>query len=512
MIDLDDLEEAAPYIAVAAVIGAVAFAFLGGYVDIDIDLDDIHDAITGESDDFELTSNETVIAVGQEKTVTMEMAPTRVIDHVAWTSSDESVLHVDSYRCDGHSAAIITGVSDGTAVLTATSGECTRTMDVTVSGTDPVDEMRVYNNYSESDRYALLEGGGFEEGVLALSFNYWGNPVISMCGYTPEMLAKSPYLTGNHLRDFSSVRITLTDDTAGTVADSCVWTHKSAHSSPILTPDGGLEAGHSYTVDFLVSSPHCDDYHVTGRFSYMSNDGAVDSTGTFERTYAWRYGGHSYALNVDFPYGTYSRYHVQNWDAVEVWKDGTSRNCDFSSSVVYFCHGNDVTGDVVDQLRALYAKQYGYGSLTGQGFADFLLGFVQICWTYEYDHYQYVDTGRSSVDYWAYPMETIYSGIGDCEDTSILTATLFRDAGYAAGIYMVPEHAISAVHIDGFHRPAMGEGDVYIGYTLTATGVKYYGCESVFEEAEPVGVTFERALSDESGQRYDLDRIKLWTI
>jgi len=127
--------------------------------------------------------------------------------------------------------------------------------------------------------------------------------------------------------------------------------------------------------------------------------------------------------------------------------------------------------------------------INGQKFADFVLGFVQIYWTYEYDNHQYLfDEGNKTSDYWAFPMETIYSGIGDCEDTSILAATLFYECGYKAGIYDLPGHAMAAVHVDGYVAPSTKESQGIMCFTHTKSGVSYYGCESTCEYACGVGV------------------------
>lgn len=77
--------------------------------------------------------------------------------------------------------------------------------------------------------------------------------------------------------------------------------------------------------------------------------------------------------------------------------------------------------------------------------ASFISGFTQK--TISYDH----EEETNKTDYWRYPLETLIDKKGDCEDTAILnTALLYAKADdtstvYEAGIFLLPEHAVSAV-------------------------------------------------------------------
>ena len=68
------------------------------------------------------------------------------------------------------------------------------------------------------------------------------------------------------------------------------------------------------------------------------------------------------------------------------------------------------------------AKEEGYDNLTK---LNFILSFVQETITYEDD---FVKTGF--YDYYQFPLETLVQGTGDCEDKSLLLATLAHDLGY----------------------------------------------------------------------------------
>ena len=109
-------------------------------------------------------------------------------------------------------------------------------------------------------------------------------------------------------------------------------------------------------------------------------------------------------------------------------------------------------------------------------------------------------------------METIYSGIGDCEDTSILCATLFYDAGYKSGVYSIPEHAMLALHIDNYVTPTMGEGRELMCYYQKNTNISFYGCESTSERPRQAGCASSSLIRDEHGNKFPLSDVYLYVI
>lgn len=506
---VDFLEEAiGTIIIVAMLIGGGLFVYFGSPFDYQND---------SESDTFELTTNETTIGVGQNKYVVSEMAYTRVIDAMTWSSSDTSVVTVSHVQgCDNNFVAL-KGVSEGSATVTASSRGCERTIDVTVSADPPDNELKVFNLNSQNKRYAILEGNGFENGVLSLAFNYKGMPVISLCGYTKEMLSKSSSNIGNARVDFKSVDITLRNTTTNTVFAHEYWVPSSSdegYKSPIIIPGEQFTVDCHYSIDYSIILRNDVNYHVTGTITYKENDGKIDGTNMVPRTYTWKYEDKVYSFDLNFPYGLYSRYHSKNGDYI-IGNDTYSRNSKVANyDETYFCRSNVITNAITDAVAKEFKKTYGESaSLKNQQYADFLLAFAQICWTYEYDHNQYVGTTTTdNVDYWAFPMETIYSGIGDCEDTSILCATLFYDAGYKSGVYSIPGHAMLALHVDNYVTPTMDEDCELMCYYKKNTDISYYGCESTSERPDPVGAAASSLIRDDKGNKFPLSDMYLYVI
>lgn len=73
-------------------------------------------------------------------------------------------------------------------------------------------------------------------------------------------------------------------------------------------------------------------------------------------------------------------------------------------------------------------------------------------------------------EYWKYPLETLYDRAGDCEDTSILLAVLYKATGYAVFV-LLPGHAVKAVVLPS---------DT-VGYYYSVNFKNYYFCETTAE-------------------------------
>lgn len=456
-----------------------------------------------KDESFELTTTETSLGVGQEKYIASGMTYTYVLEGMEWTSSDDSVVSVTADP-EWRGAASIKGLSVGDATVSASYNGNTSTVEVHVVAEAVGNELRVYNTYSQGNDYALLSGDGFESGALSLAFNYGGRATVTMSGYTTAMLAKSPSCTGNAAIDFSSVRMILRDTTSSTDVSSGSYLRTDSDGYIILSV-GNLTVGHSYAVTFTCASDLFPRYVVEGTFDYVDNDGPVDGTNLFKRPYAWRYDGHTFSFETEFPYGLYYRYHYQNGDYV-VKSDSHYRNSSVADYVeTFFCRSNQVTDDISDKLKAEYQRVYGSdASLTGQDYAEFILAFVQINWYYALDSSQYIYGKADSIDYWAFPMETIYSGCGDCEDTAVICAVLFEEAGYSAGVYDIPGHAMAAVHVADYTQPSFQSGWEDMAYTVTGgDGKVFYGCETTTEYHVGVGAGSKSLINDSSGNRYE---------
>ena len=114
---------------------------------------------------------------------------------------------------------------------------------------------------------------------------------------------------------------------------------------------------------------------------------------------------------------------------------------------------------------ASVAKKEGYDSIAT---VNFILRFVQSNIVYESD-----EVSKKEVEYWRFPVETLVDKQGDCEDTSVLFASIMGALGYDTVLlyYILEEdvgHLAVGIHLNG--NP--GE---YVVYT---DGKKYFYCET----------------------------------
>ena len=83
-------------------------------------------------------------------------------------------------------------------------------------------------------------------------------------------------------------------------------------------------------------------------------------------------------------------------------------------------------------------------------------------------------------------METIYSGKGDCEDTTFLVDAIFKQAGYSTAIVILPGHAMAAVALTSYVAPELSSGEIL---KQTINGTTYYACETTISGYQPVGAS-----------------------
>lgn len=244
-----------------------------------------------------------------------------------------------------------------------------------------------------------------------------------------------------------------------------------------------------------VSDPGRYDVRLYAN-GHIARTGTLTLDGYVEKEYEWTQvvspgRSYTYSVNARYLFSDYLGY-ADDRDAVRYGSD----SLDDSRYIV-----TDGLEDLERALRAGYADVRGSGALTdGQDYADYLLSFVQCCIAYPDTVSK---TGRSVHadedgsgdlflygvrEYWAYPMETIQRGYGDCEDTSFLAAALFRLAGFESGVASIPYHMVAMVSLSDYAtNPFWETGFVLTSKSLTASGDNVFFCETTFEHFVPAG-------------------------
>jgi transglutaminase-like putative cysteine protease len=168
----------------------------------------------------------------------------------------------------------------------------------------------------------------------------------------------------------------------------------------------------------------------------------------YDKLYEWIYNIRSFSLHVNISKEAYAYYKHLPVDRSPY---------PYEKGVVFVTTDDEVVISVAEKLRLLASSQgYDYYET-----ANFVLRFVQSL-LYTYDN---VTTPRN--EYWRFPVETLVDETGDCEDTSILYATIMEILGYDAVLVLLPSHAAVGI-----------AGNDYPGSYYSYNGVNYYYCET----------------------------------
>lgn len=176
----------------------------------------------------------------------------------------------------------------------------------------------------------------------------------------------------------------------------------------------------------------------------------VEKVDTISKNYVWWFKLTQWTYSLEIPSSLYKYYKnlLSQTDRVKQGVEGYARLVTTQESFM-----KKVVGDLyVSDL----AKSYGYYDSV-----NYLLAFVQSL-PYVHDN---ITTGYD--EYPRFPVETLVDG-GDCEDKSILFATLLKIKGYDVVLISFPKH--------------MGVGvwghETYSGYYYVYNGRRYYYCET----------------------------------
>jgi hypothetical protein len=206
--------------------------------------------------------------------------------------------------------------------------------------------------------------------------------------------------------------------------------------------------------------------------------GKVTYMGNITKNYTWRYRGNDYNAKVTFSYDEYRQFSHMNINGRAV------NNYNRISSFVTYDDAAIIK--LSNSLREAYGVNK---NTTDQDFAQFVLSFVQLCFDYPSssnfvgaDMYQY---GHD--EYFAYPLETIFYGMGDCEDTSILCTALLMALGYSGGVVIVPGHATSAVGLYKY-APEPYSSTFFEIIQQTKGDITYYACETTIDSPQGIGL------------------------
>jgi transglutaminase-like putative cysteine protease len=165
------------------------------------------------------------------------------------------------------------------------------------------------------------------------------------------------------------------------------------------------------TLAFLISVP-----------MVLPRQAAAQTDGYYHKSFAWDYNGKHWTWNLTIPQSLYDAYRE-----VPV----STRTRDGPAGYGFLTTTQDYYVKTLAQKLNETATQQGYNSYDQ---VSFVLAFVQSL-PYTSDN---VTEGYN--EYPRFPIETLVDDGGDCEDTSILFASLTLEMGYGTVYINPPDH------------------------------------------------------------------------
>ncbi|MCK4332393.1 MAG: hypothetical protein KAV40_02310 [Thermoplasmatales archaeon] len=256
------------------------------------------------------------------------------------------------------------------------------------------------------------------------------------------------------------------DDQRYTTIRIVMWDNDGLFENDYIDIDG---TSSSKTLDIVFdavtetwSGDDSDGYtdgSDDGSSGYDDDDGAlwynIEVTEVeYDKTYEWSYGYNSYSLHVEIPKENYAYYKHLNVD----------RSPYPYSQGSHFVTSDDTTVTAIANELNSMAQSKGFDYYEK---ANFVLKFVQSL------QYSFDNETTSWNDYWRYPIETLVDEGGDCEDTSILYASIMEAMGYDAVLLLPPAHM--AVGIEGLGCSGVEHNGITYCYCETTNHEKNLG-------------------------------------
>jgi len=188
--------------------------------------------------------------------------------------------------------------------------------------------------------------------------------------------------------------------------------------------------------------------------------------GIEQRTFDWKWNGKSYSVDLAIDFDDYV-YAKNLYDLNDRKQDKPTHERD-RTYVTYSCSDGRMSkyfDTLSETLIAAYKEKN--TAIGTEDYLNYLLAFTQ------YIQYQSDEEFIGYAEYWKFPLETLYDQGGDCEDTSILFATLALvskdklDLDYKVGLQIMPGHACAAIRTSSVSGETNPYGYVYGETTST---------------------------------------------
>lgn len=203
--------------------------------------------------------------------------------------------------------------------------------------------------------------------------------------------------------------------------ENVTWTLRDSSNNIVNESEG-----ERYSYTFETVGKYTLTYSGDKNEKFFGKILTIIADGVDNKTFDWSYGGKDYSITLGIRYSDYYTYKTDDI----IRSQGTTEH--------------DKMFVTFDDKYVKQIAEYISGATVGLDKAEVvnvLLRFTQTI------PYMYDSESVGQEEYWKYPLETLYDGNGDCEDTSILFCAVGKAMGYDTALMLFSGHATGAISI-----------------------------------------------------------------
>ncbi len=203
--------------------------------------------------------------------------------------------------------------------------------------------------------------------------------------------------------------------------ENVTWTLRDSSNNIVNEAEG-----ERYSYTFETVGKYTLTYSGDKNEKFFGKVLTIIADGVDNKTFDWSYGGKDYSITLGIRYSDYYTYKtddiIRSQGTTEHDKMFVTSDDKYVKQIAEYISGATVGLDKTEVVNVL-------------------LRFTQTI------PYMYDSESVGQEEYWKYPLETLYDGNGDCEDTSILFCAVGKAMGYDTALMLFSGHATGAISI-----------------------------------------------------------------
>ena len=203
--------------------------------------------------------------------------------------------------------------------------------------------------------------------------------------------------------------------------ENVTWTLRDSSNNIVNESEG-----ERYSYTFETVGKYTLTYSGDKNEKFFGKILTIIADGVDNKTFDWSYGGKDYSITLGIRYSDYYTYKTDDI----IRSQGTTEH-----DKMFVTSDDKYVKQIAEYISGAT------GGLDKAEVVNVLLRFTQTI------PYMYDSESVGQEEYWKYPLETLYDGNGDCEDTSILFCAVGKAMGYDTALMLFSGHATGAISI-----------------------------------------------------------------